>query len=57
MYRAYEENEYFRCMPLPYEYLCFYRVEDEIETIRIIIGGFEYERTHYWAGQSSGELI
>ncbi len=35
MYRVYEENEYFRCMPLPYEYLCFYRVDDEIETIRI----------------------
>ncbi|MDR1687925.1 MAG: type II toxin-antitoxin system RelE/ParE family toxin [Clostridiales bacterium] len=32
IYKVYEERPYFRCMPLPFGYLCFYHV-DEYEKI------------------------
>jgi plasmid stabilization system protein ParE len=33
MHRVYEEKPYFRCMLLPYQYLCFYHVDEDTETI------------------------
>jgi plasmid stabilization system protein ParE len=35
MYNAYETRPYFRCIPLPYEYLCFYHVDEDAKTISV----------------------
>ena len=35
MYKVYEDRPYFRCMPLPYKYLCFYHVDEDVKIIRI----------------------
>ena len=35
MYPAYEDDDYFRNMTLPYKYRLFYHVDEEAETIRI----------------------
>jgi len=35
MYRVYEDRPYFRCMPLVYDYLCFYHVDDKANKIEI----------------------
>ena len=35
MYQVYESRPYFRCMPLPYDYLCFYHVDAGSKTISI----------------------
>jgi addiction module RelE/StbE family toxin len=35
MYQIYEDDAYFRSMPLPYDYRLFYHVAEETETIRI----------------------
>jgi plasmid stabilization system protein ParE len=41
LYSTYADDERFHCMPLPYEYLCFYRVDEttKILTIHRIIRG------------------
>jgi plasmid stabilization system protein ParE len=41
MYEIYAERPYFRCMPLPYKYLCFYHVDEDTKAVivhRIIRG-------------------
>jgi plasmid stabilization system protein ParE len=35
MYQVYDGNSYFRHMALPYEYLCFYHVDEEAKLITI----------------------
>jgi plasmid stabilization system protein ParE len=35
MYQVYEYDDYFRSMPLPYDYRLFYHVDERAETIRI----------------------
>ena len=35
MYQVYEDDTYFRSMPLSYRYRLFYHVAEETETIRI----------------------
>ena len=35
MYKVYEERPYFRCMPLPYKFLCFYHVDEDAKLINI----------------------
>ena len=35
IYRIYEKRPYFRCMPLPYKYLCFYHVDEDTKQIKI----------------------
>jgi len=35
MYKVYEDNNYFRCMPLPYKYLCFYHIDEDAKIIKI----------------------
>ena len=35
MYQIYEEDDYFRCMILPYKYRLFYHVTKETKTIKI----------------------
>ena len=35
LYRVYQARPYFRCMPLPYEYLCFYHVDEDSKTVSI----------------------
>jgi plasmid stabilization system protein ParE len=35
MYPVYRLNPHYRCMPLPYKYLCFYRVIEEANLIQI----------------------
>jgi plasmid stabilization system protein ParE len=35
MYPLYKEDERFRLMPLPYEYLGFYRVDETAETLTV----------------------
>ena len=35
MYRAYADKPYFRCMPLVYDYLCFYHVDEKAKKIEI----------------------
>ena len=41
MYRVYEDRPYFRCISLPYEYLCLYHVDEEAKTITVhrVLGG------------------
>ncbi len=46
MYKVYKERPYFRCMPLPYKYLCFYHVDDDAKVIsvhRILRGMMDIE--------------
>ena len=35
MYKVYEDRPYFRCMPLPYKYICFYHVDEDAKLIKI----------------------
>ena len=35
MYKVYEDNTYFRSMPLPYNYRLFYHVDEINEAIKI----------------------
>ena len=35
MYQIYEDNPYFRIMPLPYSYRLFYHVDDSNKVIKI----------------------
>ena len=35
LYQVYEDDEYFRSMPLPYKYRLFYHIAEEVETIKI----------------------
>ncbi len=35
LYRVYGPRPYFRCMPLLYQYLCFYHVEEDTEMISV----------------------
>ena len=35
MYPVYEARTYFRLMPLPYRYLCFYHVDESAKIITI----------------------
>jgi len=35
MYQEYGENDYFRCMPLPYGYRLFYHVDEAVETVKV----------------------
>ena len=35
MYQAYEDDGYFRSMPLPYNYRLFYHVSEKTETVKI----------------------
>ena len=35
MYQAYIDDNYFRSMPLPYDYRLFYHVEEETKTINV----------------------
>ena len=35
IYKTYEEKPYFRYMPLPYKYLCFYHVDESAKTITV----------------------
>ena len=35
MYPVYLARPEFRCMPLPYEYLCFYRVDEDAKLITV----------------------
>jgi plasmid stabilization system protein ParE len=35
MYKIYEEKPYFRCMPLPYGYICFYHVDEGTKLITV----------------------
>jgi plasmid stabilization system protein ParE len=35
MYPVYMGNGYFRCMPLPYEYICFYHVDEGAKLITV----------------------
>jgi plasmid stabilization system protein ParE len=35
MHKVYEDRPYFRCMLLPYEYLCFYHVDEDAKTITV----------------------
>ena len=35
MYPVYDERPYYRMMPLPYEYLCFYHVDENSKTVEI----------------------
>ena len=35
MYKIYEPKPYFRCMPLPYDYLCFYHIDEKANVVRI----------------------
>jgi plasmid stabilization system protein ParE len=35
MYNVYEDRPYFRSMLLPYEYLCFYHVDEETKTLTV----------------------
>ena len=35
MYTVYEAKPYFRCLPLPYEYLCFYHVDEDAKMINV----------------------
>ena len=35
MYKVYEAKPYFRCIPLPYEYLCFYHVDEDAKIISV----------------------
>ena len=35
MYAAYPNNRKYRIMPLPYQYLCFYYVDDEAEAVKV----------------------
>ena len=35
LYQVFDDNDYFRSMPLPYKYRLFYHIAEEIETIKI----------------------
>jgi plasmid stabilization system protein ParE len=35
MYEVYEEKSYFRRMPLPYKYVCFYHVDESAKTVTV----------------------
>ena len=35
MYPVYDKKPYFRVMPLPYEYLCFYHVDENNHVVEI----------------------
>ena len=35
MYPVYEKKPYFHLMPLPYEYLCFYHVDENSKTVEV----------------------
>ena len=35
IFKIYEEKPYFRCMPLPYKYLCFYHVDENAKMITV----------------------
>ena len=35
MYQVHEDDDYFRSMPLSYDYRVFYHVEEETKTVRI----------------------
>jgi plasmid stabilization system protein ParE len=34
-YRVYEYNRRYRCMPLLYKYLCFYRIDETEQLVQI----------------------
>ena len=35
MYPVYDARPFFRIMPLPYEYLCFYNVNNDTKTVTV----------------------
>ena len=35
MYAAYWGNAKYRVMPLPYQYLCFYYIDEEAKTVKV----------------------
>lgn len=35
LYQIYDDNKYFRSMPLPYKYRLFYHIAEENDTIKI----------------------
>jgi plasmid stabilization system protein ParE len=35
MYQVYDDRPYFRCMNLPYKYLCFYHVDEDAGLITV----------------------